>query len=160
MTRLTHGMWGSKTYKVRHNMLQRTTNKRNTRFANYGGRGISVCDRWKKFENFLADMGECEVGKTLDRRNNDGNYEPGNCRWSTLKEQNNNTRWNHLVSWRGETRTVSQWATVTGICANTLLYRIRRGWTTERALKERPHIRQLKSQAVKDFNELYHEGGE
>lgn len=68
-------------------MIQRTTNPRCPEWANYGGRGITVCDRWQDFEHFLADMGERPEGKTLDRKDNDWNYEPGNCRWATWKEQ-------------------------------------------------------------------------
>jgi hypothetical protein len=79
-------------YKSWQAMLARCRNPNHVAYSRYGGRGITVCERWLTFENFYADMGERPVGKTLDRIDNDGNYEPGNCQWSTAKEQNNNQR--------------------------------------------------------------------
>jgi hypothetical protein len=73
-------------------MLMRCSNPHFAGWKDYGGRGIQVCDRWMQFENFLADMGQRPPGKSLDRINNDGNYEPSNCKWSTPKEQANNRR--------------------------------------------------------------------
>lgn len=87
----------SATYQTWHGMLQRCTNPNVSRYRRYGGRGIAVCDRWRIFGNFLEDMGERPHGKTLDRIDNDGNYEPMNCRWATPKEQSANTvHWRHM----------------------------------------------------------------
>lgn len=89
---MTHGKRGSKAYEVWDNMKQRCLNKNNTRYHDYGGRGITVCARWMKFINFYKDMGDPPRGKQLDRINNDKGYCKKNCRWSTRKEQGLNKR--------------------------------------------------------------------
>lgn len=82
------------TYVTWAGMIQRTSNPHHSRYSTYGGRGIQVCDRWRSFPNFLADMGERPEGLTLDRIDNSKGYEPGNCRWATLSEQERNKqRW-------------------------------------------------------------------
>ena len=87
-----HGMSNTKVYWVWSQMRDRCTNANSRDYPYYGGRGISVCERWLKFENFIADMGVPPSGLTLDRKDNDGNYEPGNCRWATRAEQTTNKR--------------------------------------------------------------------
>lgn len=92
----THGFRASgrthPSYPSWANMLQRCTNPNDPAYRHYGGRGITVCERWQSFENFLADMGERPEGLTLDRTDNEGNYEPGNCKWATRAQQSANRR--------------------------------------------------------------------
>lgn len=91
--KITHGMYGTPTYRSWRAMLARCSDSKHRQFKDYGGRGIQVCEAWRgSFETFFADMGERPDGRTLDRINNDDNYEPGNCRWATRTEQNRNKR--------------------------------------------------------------------
>ena len=89
---ISHGKSYSRIYSIWGSMLTRCNNSRHESYFHYGGRGIKVCERWKVFKNFLADMGEPPDGLTLDRKDVNGNYEPGNCRWVTWEVQNNNKR--------------------------------------------------------------------
>lgn len=89
---LSHGRCRTKIYSIWTHMLQRCRNPNRPRYHDYGGRGITVCKRWLTFENFFEDMGEVPAGHTLDRIDNDGNYEPKNCKWSTPTEQTKNSR--------------------------------------------------------------------
>lgn len=136
--RFTHGMSHTDTNQVWRSMKDRCTNPNATGYHNYGGRGIAVCERWDKFENFLADMGIRPVGYTIDRIDNDGNYCPENCRWATTKEQLNNQRRNRFYELNGERKTIAEWAEKLGVNWSTIRNRIDRyGWTLERALTTR-----------------------
>lgn len=108
----------SSTYRTWAGMKSRCLNPRSKFYRNYGGRGIQICDRWlgeDGFQNFIADMGNRPNGATIDRINNNGNYEPGNCRWATRAEQNNNYRRNKFI-WTGEIFvTMKQFANAFGI---------------------------------------------
>lgn len=132
-----HGMSRSKMYQSWLSMKQRCCNPNFEDFHNYGGRGITICDRWlMSFENFLFDMGLMpENGNyTLERINNNKGYYPDNCKWETFKNQQRNRRNNHVISYNGESLTVAEWGDRTGIKPNTILIRIRRGWSIESAL--------------------------
>src|ERR1019366_1793333 len=104
-------------------------------FKDYGGRGIKVCERWASFENFLADMGPRPKGTSIERVDNDKGYEPGNCRWATRGEQAANRRNNHPITHNGETLHVAEWARRTGLHVQTILWRLRNGFSPERALE-------------------------
>jgi hypothetical protein len=129
-----HGIWNS--------MRTRCFNPKYRLFANYGGRGISVCPRWSKFVNFLADMGQRPAALTLDRIDNDGNYEPANCRWATREQQNCNRRSAHLVEFRG---VVVAFAEAHRLSNSPVSYtaaksRVAKGWDLEAALTHPPIV--------------------
>jgi hypothetical protein len=116
-------------------MKDRCVNKNYRRSDRYMGRGITVCKRWQGFENFLADMGERPPGLTLDRIDNDKGYFPGNCRWATWTQQQRNKSNNRLLTFRGKTKTASEWAEQYGMTMSRLCRRIGRdGWPLEKAL--------------------------
>ena len=117
---LRHGMVGTPTYKTWQSMKARCNNSRDTVFKNYGGKGISVCERWLKFENFLADMGERPSGMSLDRIDNSGNYEPGNCRWATDLTQAFNQSHTTRVTFGGNVVSFSEAARKIGRTTSTL----------------------------------------
>ncbi len=122
-------------YSSWNNMWKRCVNPSTKGYARYGGSGISVCARWKSFENFLADMGERPSGKSLDRYpDNSGNYEPGNCRWATRREQAGNSKSVKLITVNGETNSVAELARHAGICRHVVYKRLRAGWTPLEAI--------------------------
>lgn len=137
-TRSYHGGTGTPEYITWSGTKNRCFNKNDVDYPYYGGRGIKVCERWlgvNGFSNFLEDMGERPTPKhTLDRKDNDGNYEPSNCKWETRLTQANNTRQNHILEFNGRKQTIAQWAREIGVSRDALKYRIYRGWTVERAL--------------------------
>ena len=105
-------------------------------FHHYGGRGISVCDRWKTYDNFLADMGRRPSDKhSLDRIDNNGNYEPNNCRWATSVTQLRNRRANRMITFNGRTMCIAEWSEETGLSSAAITQRIDGlGWSIENAL--------------------------
>ena len=107
-------------------------------YANYGGRGIKVCERWGKFENFLSDMGEPGTRMTIDRKDVNGDYEPTNCRWATYTEQARNTRANRIISAFSRSMSLAEWSDATGLDTNTISNRIKRGWPVEKTLTTKP----------------------
>jgi transcription initiation factor TFIIIB Brf1 subunit/transcription initiation factor TFIIB len=131
----THGMYHSRENGVRKAMIARCTNPNHPDWENYGGRGIKICDRWRySFENFYTDIGPIPPGMTIDRKDNDGDYEPNNWRFATRKEQANNTRKNHIIKHDNEELTISQWADKKRVSRKTLTCRKQRDWSDERAL--------------------------
>ena len=131
----THGMSYTRVYTIWAKMIARCTNPRHVGYARYGGRGISVCDRWRNsFEAFLADMGDCG-SLQIDRIKNNGNYEPNNCRWVTASENNRNRNSNRVIAYNGVSKTLVEWVEQTKLARDTIAVRIDRlGWSIERAL--------------------------
>lgn len=132
--RITHGKSKTRAYAVWNRMIQRCTNPKIEHYPEYGGRGITVCDQWRDFANFFADMGECPVGHSIERKNNDGNYEPENCCWLLTSKQPQNRRGNVYLTVGGERVCLAEAARRVGVPHHTLRYRIKAGWPQERAL--------------------------
>lgn len=134
---LTHGEahktkeWGAWT-KLRARCL----NPNDSRFYRYGGRGIKFCDRWLIYENFLNDMGRCPTGHSIDRINNDGDYEPGNCRWANNMIQANNKSNNIVINYGGQEMTMKQWCQKLGLNYKAVSARLIRGWSIDRAFNQ------------------------
>lgn len=130
----TSAKGGSPTYHTWANMWQRCTNPKNSHYHHYGARGIAICDRWKDFRNFLADMGEKPERLMLERKDNNKGYSPTNCTWGNIKEQNQNKRNNHLFTIEGVTACLAEHSRRYNINFVTALTRINRhGWSPERA---------------------------
>lgn len=127
----THGEANkSREYRAWLSMKNRVKNSKQQNFHNYGGRGITICARWlASFTAFLADMGRCPTGCSLDRKDNEGNYEPENCRWVTFREQAENRRRTIFITHSGTTLCAEAWSRETGIPRQTILRRHRRGLT-------------------------------
>lgn len=132
-----HNGHGSLTYARWKSMRQRCTDPKHPHYGRYGGRGITVCERWNDYALFLLDMGECpSTEMTLERIKIDFGYQPGNCKWLPKAEQSKNRSSCVLLTHNGITQNVTDWAAAVGISANSLHKRIYLGWTTERALTQ------------------------
>jgi len=138
-----HGQSKAKTaeYYTWKSMIARTTNPDD---KNYCGRGITVCERWQGengFANFFADMGHRPSQRhSIDRKDNDGNYEPDNCRWATRIEQSNNRRNNIIITWNDKTLSLAEWATLLGVPYGRLKSRVKMGWSHDQILSRPPRI--------------------
>lgn len=142
---LTHGATAGKmgeknsypsSYKIWCSMKQRCYDKNLPQYKYYGERGIAVCERWHSYANFVADMGEPPIGKSLDRIDNNGGYSPENCRWTDMKTQQRNKRNAHLITYQGETKSLAEWAEHIGVPRGNLHNRIFRGWSIHRAFTQ------------------------
>lgn len=134
--RQTHGMTKTRIYNIWQSMKQRCSTPSVSCYKYYGGRGISVCDEWQSFEPFYqwAISNGYADNLTIDRIDVNGNYEPINCRWITIQEQQRNKRGNHHITFNGETKTLQEWADGLGIHHVTLLERLNRWGSVEEAL--------------------------
>lgn len=128
------GKLRSRTYRIWIGIHTRCNNQKKKEWSRYGGRGIKVCERWHRFENFLADMSDCPDGLTIERINSNGNYEPGNCRWATHHDQTRNKRTNVNLTFNEETLCVADWAKELGMTRETISGRLSRGWSIEKTL--------------------------
>lgn len=121
--------------KTWYMMIARCHDTEHKSYHQYGGLGVTVCDRWREsFEAFIEDMGRRPVGKTLDRIGASGNYEPGNCKWSTAEEQASNKRNSVKIEHGGEKLTIAQWARRLNAPYNKIHYRVSRGWSIEKIM--------------------------
>lgn len=133
----THGLRKHRLYHIYNHMIDRCTNHRNPSFPRYGGRGITVCNEWlnsfQDFANWAFSNGYSD-DLTIDRIDNNKGYSPDNCRWATMKEQSNNREGNRYVTINGETHTLMEWSEINHIKYMTIIMRISRGWTDEKAV--------------------------
>ena len=136
-----HGKRKTRLYGIWKSMRQRCNDPGCKNYHRYGGRGISICEEWDVFPTFYdwamstgydenAPRGQC----TLDRIDNDGHYEPNNCRWVSNQVQSNNRRANHRITYGGETKNIGEWAIIVGISQSTLRHRLKSGWSIEQTL--------------------------
>lgn len=126
----THGLSDTVEYKTWKSIKKRCLDRNTPSFKDYGGRGITICDQWERsFEEFISHVGNCPDGcNSIDRIDNNRGYEPGNCRWSTPKEQSRNTRRNVFITANGTTRCIAEWSEITGIPYSCIYARLVRGW--------------------------------
>lgn len=147
--------WNKTLYRIYQNMLQRCKNPNHSTWHYYGGRGISVCERWigskrgEGFANFLADLGDRPEGFTLERINTNGNYEPSNCCWASRKDQYRNRRSNVFIQWNGESKILKDWETETGIRSDVISRRLEKGLPLDLALTMKSMKSHKSSETIK-----------
>ena len=133
---VTHGKTNSKEYVSWIKLKSRCENPNDIRYDLYGKRGIKVCERWKKFEEFYADMGSCPDGFSIDRIDNEKDYYPENCRWATKSQQQRNKRNNRKIEAFGEVKLLCEWSNKFGISPSTIFHRLKNNWSTEDAVSK------------------------
>lgn len=137
-----HGHSGTRLEYIRNGIIKRCYNPKIKAYPLYGGRGITVCDEWRHsseaFHKWAHEHGYAD-NLTLDRIDPNGNYEPSNCRWVTMKAQQNNRRNNRIIDCFGERHTAQEWSEITGICSRTIRYRLDNGWSAEATLTIPPN---------------------
>lgn len=138
-----HGQYGTRIYRIWSGMKSRCLNERDPKYSIYGGRGIQLCEEWNSFLPFYewSKTSGYSDGLSIDRIDVNGNYEPSNCRWATPKEQANNTRTNIILTWDGQSYTISQWADKLNIPSSRIYARLKYGWSADEALSGK-HERQ------------------
>jgi hypothetical protein len=134
-------------------MKGRCLNSKHVKYPRYGGRGIVICERWLTYSSFLADMGERPDGTTIDRIDNDGHYEPGNCRWATAIEQASKRSTNHFIEHNGVRRTLAEWARALGMKYGKLQRRVEDNWPIDLALDPNATVRGSRKQAIRAEHE-------
>ena len=134
----THGMTGTPTHNSWVSMRERCSNPNHSRASSYIGKGIKICKRWDKFENFFDDMGNRPYGKSLERLDRNKNYTPDNCIWATPKQQAVNRDSTHLITANGVTRHLTEWARRLNIQPSAIRWRIANGWGEEQAVTYTP----------------------
>jgi hypothetical protein len=145
---LTHGQSNTKIYGIWCAMIRRCNNPNVKDYPDYGGRGIKVCKRWRKFETFLVDMGPPPPGMLLERKHNDGPYSPDNCRWATRSEQMRNRRNNRLLTAGGLTLPLVVWSERNGVPVSTMEKRLAQGYSDEDVVAPRSFRGVRRSQGV------------
>lgn len=137
---IPHNLRNTRIHRIWYVMKYRCDNKNYTSYKDYGGRGIKVCNEWKNFKNGFINFHDWAMENgykedlSIDRINVNGNYEPSNCRWATDKQQGRNKRSRRDITYKGETKCVSEWAEITGINYSVVLRRLQYGWSVEKAL--------------------------
>lgn len=148
-----HGEWGTRLYRIWYDMKDRCFNKNSVNYKYYGGRGITICKEWKEkpflFFQWARNNGY-QDNLTIDRIDSNGNYEPSNCRWATMKEQSNNVRNNKRITYNNETHTMSEWAEILNIDYHLLQSRLYHKWSFERAIKS-PKLKNQYDRIRADF---------
>lgn len=149
MRRTKHGAHGTRAYTAWDGIVQRCTNPNFKQWNDYGGRGITVCNEWRNFANFLSDMGQPPDGCSIERIDNNLGYSKENCKWATRKEQQRNRRANKNIQYNGETLCITEWAERFGIAQHTAISRLNNGWSFDEAMGIVPRVTPVRDRHIR-----------